>query len=82
MRTLTITESKAQLSALVERVVRTGEPITIGRAGRPMVQLVPYKPAPTGARLGAFAGRIRILPGFDQWDAEEAGALGLDDRAG
>ncbi len=77
MKTLTITESKAQLSALVERVVTTGRPVTIGRAGKPMVQLVPYGPARAARRLGAFRGKIKIPRDFDVWPDEEAEALGM-----
>ena len=79
VKTLTITESKAQLSALVERVVRTGEPVVIGRAGKPMVKLVPYSPAEPGKRLGAFAGKIRMSADFGEWGDAEARALGIRD---
>jgi prevent-host-death family protein len=79
MKTYTITESKAQLSALVERVLKTGEPVVIGRSGQPMVQLVPFRKAPGHNRLGAFAGRIQMSDDFDQWDEPEAKSLGLAD---
>lgn len=78
MKTLTITESKAQLSALVEHVVTTREPITLGRAGKPMVQIIPYQPASAGKRLGHFEGKIKLNENFDVWDAEEAAAFGVD----
>lgn len=78
MKTLTISEGKAQLSALVERVVSTGQPVTLGRAGKPMVQLVPYKPTVKGKRWGAFKNRIRLAGDFDSWGPEEARALGLE----
>ena len=79
MKTYTITESKAQLSALVQEVLQTGQPVVIGKAGKPMVQLVPYAVMPKGKRIGAYAGKIRMRPDFDQWDAPEAKALGLED---
>lgn len=79
MKTYTITESKAQLSALVERVLKTGEPVVIGRSGQPMVQLVPFTKVPGRKRLGAFAGRIQMSDDFDQWDEPEAKSLGLAD---
>jgi prevent-host-death family protein len=66
MKTLTIAESKTQLSALIEKVVSTGKPVTIGRAGKPMVQLVPYTPATGGKRIGAFIGKVIKSADYDQ----------------
>ena len=79
MKTYTITEGKAQLSALVERVLETGEPVVLGRAGRPMVELVPYRGAPQGKRIGCFHGQVRMHKDFDHWDGDEARAFGLED---
>jgi prevent-host-death family protein len=79
MKTLTITESKTRLSSLVESVVRTGSPVVIGKAGKPMVQLVRYVPSSGGRRLGAMRGRIRKAPDFDSWNEEDARALGMQD---
>ncbi len=79
-KTLTITESKAQLSALVARVVSSGEPVTIGRAGKPMVQLVRYDaPKKKPRRIGAFQGKITMSADYHHWNAEEREALGLVD---
>ncbi len=79
-KTFTITESKAQLSALVERVVASGEPVAIGRAGRPMVQLVRYAAAgKKPRRLDAFRGKIKMASDFEGWGVEESKALGLID---
>jgi prevent-host-death family protein len=79
VKTLTITESKTRLSSLVDSVVRTGSPVVIGKAGKPMVQLVRYVPGSGGRRLGAMRGRVRKAPDFDSWNQEEARALGLED---
>lgn len=79
MKTFTITESKAQLSALVEQVVTTGEPVIIGRAGKPMVQLSPFSEPKPRRRIGALQGKISLSKDFNQWDPEEARALGLKD---
>jgi prevent-host-death family protein len=78
MKTLTITESKTRLSSLVEMVVRTGNPVVIGKAGKPMVQLIPYRAAAGGRRLGGMRGRIRKAADYDVWNEEEARALGLE----
>jgi len=80
MKTLTITESKAHLSSLVEKVYTSGKSITIGRAGKPMVQLVKFTPARGANRIGAFKGKINIAPDFDTWEGEEAAAFGLFEK--
>jgi len=80
MKTLTITESKAQLSALVVHVLQTGKPIVIGRRGQPMVQLAPYTSPRTTRKLGQYAGRIHLAEDFDVWPEEEAEAFGLKDK--
>jgi len=68
MKILTITQSKTRLSSLVELVVRTGAPIVIDKAGKPIVQLVGYVPGSGGSRLGAMRGWIRKAPDFDSWN--------------
>jgi prevent-host-death family protein len=79
MQALTITEAKTRLSALVEQVATTGLPILIGRAGKPMVQLVPCQPVRAGRRLGAYEGKIKLSPDYAVWPKEETRALGQDD---
>lgn len=80
IKTFTITESKAQLSALVERVLSSGEPVAIGRGGKPMVQIVRYaQPEKKPRRTGAFVGKIKMAGDYDQWNREESKALGLTD---
>jgi len=80
MKTYTITESKAQLSALVKQVMETGEMVVIGKQGEPMVKLTRYQPeSKPPQRLGAFAGQIKLAEDFDEWGEEEARALGILD---
>lgn len=79
MKTFTITESKARLSALVEKVLTTGEPVVIGRAGKPMVQLMPFSLPSQPRRIGAFKGMISRAKDYGQWGDEEAKALGMKD---
>ena len=71
-----ITEAKAQLSALIERVAK-GETIVIGRAGRPVARLVPYVATPGPREPGALRGKIRIAPDFDRLPDDVAAAFGL-----
>ncbi|BBX73928.1 type II toxin-antitoxin system Phd/YefM family antitoxin [Mycobacterium shinjukuense] len=46
MRTVTSTEAKARLNALLSEVERTGVAVTITNHGRPVAVLSPAKPVP------------------------------------
>ena len=61
--------AKTHLSKLLERV-EAGEEVVIARAGRPVARLVPYVETPRRNWFGAMRGEIRILPGFEEPDAE------------
>ncbi len=61
--------AKTHLSRLLERV-ESGEEVVIARAGRPIARLVPFVETPRRRWFGAMKDEIRILPGFDEADAE------------
>lgn len=69
-----IHEAKTHFSRLVERVSR-GEEIVIGKAGKPIAKLVPYTEASGPRSPGAWKGRVRLAPDFDDLPAELAAAL-------
>ena len=75
MDIIDIREAKAQLSALIERVLR-GEEVIIGKAGKPVARLVKYEPTEAVRRPGALAGRITIAPDFDELPDDIAEAVG------
>jgi antitoxin (DNA-binding transcriptional repressor) of toxin-antitoxin stability system len=56
-------DAKTRLSRLIDRAL-AGERIVIARAGRPLVELRPYRPAPP-RRGGRWKGRVRIARDFD-----------------
>ena len=71
-----ISEAKAQLSALIERVL-AGEEIIIGKAGKPVARLVKFE-RPDGPRQpGALKGLIRISDNFDELPGDLMEAFGL-----
>ena len=74
----TVTEARAQLSALLDRVSR-GEEVVIGRAGKPVASLVPYAPKRRPRRPGRLRGKIRIAPDFDELPEDIADAFGMSD---
>ena len=75
---LNISEAKAQLSAVLERVSK-GEDILIGKAGKPVAKIVRYEPARRNKRLGCFKGKIKVADDFDEWPEDIAKALGMID---
>ena len=77
MQITNISEAKAQLSALVERV-RAGEDIIIGKAGRPVARLVKYENSRQARRPGALKGKIRISDDFDELPEDLAEAFGME----
>jgi prevent-host-death family protein len=56
--------AKTHLSRLIDRAVE-GEDVVIGKAGRPMVRLVPYAQGKAPRRPGRWAGRVTIAEDFD-----------------
>lgn len=71
---INIHEAKTHLSRLIERVLR-GEHIVIGRAGKPVAKLVPYHEDRGPRSPGAWAGRVRIAPDFDELPSDVAAAF-------
>jgi prevent-host-death family protein len=67
MQITNISEAKASLSKLIERALR-GEEVVIGKAGKPVVKLVPYDLESTPRQLGVgyWRGRIWMAEDFDE----------------
>ncbi|MBN1652597.1 MAG: type II toxin-antitoxin system prevent-host-death family antitoxin [Deltaproteobacteria bacterium] len=78
MRITNISEAKAQLSALIERVI-AGDVIIIGKAGKPVAKLVRYQRGDAARIPGALRGKIEIADDFDELPKEIAEALGMVD---
>ena len=63
--TVNVHEAKTHLSRLLERVMN-GEEIIIAKAGKPVAILSPYVAAPARRVPGIDAGKVTILPEFDE----------------
>ena len=63
-KTVNMHEAKSTLSQLVERALR-GEEVVIGRAGRPLVKLVPVASTGEVRRPGRWKGRVWMARDFD-----------------
>ena len=76
MHITNISEAKAQLSALIERVL-AGEEVVIGKAGKPVAKLVRYQRSEEQRRPGALKGKIKIADDFDVLPDDIAEAFGV-----
>ena len=74
-----ISEAKAQLSALVEKVM-AGQEVVIGKAGKPVAKLVRYNPNEEPRRPGVLKGKIKIADDFDELPSDIADAFGMVDK--
>jgi prevent-host-death family protein len=72
MKTVTTTEAKAKLNALLTEVA-AGETVTITSHGRPVAVL--SKAEPAARKFGQFAGLIALSDDFDAPMSEEDLAL-------
>jgi prevent-host-death family protein len=79
MEVTNISEAKAKLSALIDRVVG-GEEIIIGKAGRPVAKIVRYEKSDEPRTPGALRGKIAIADDFDELPEEIAEAFGMVER--
>ena len=71
MQITNISEAKASLSKLIEKVLQ-GEEVIIGKAGKPVAKLVPYalESSPRQLGVGHWHGKIWIADDFDQLPEE------------
>jgi prevent-host-death family protein len=76
MHITNISEAKAQLSSLIEKVL-AGEEVLIGKAGKPVAKLVKYERRDQKRRPGALKGKIEIADDFDQLPEDIAEAFGV-----
>lgn len=73
-----ISEAKAQLSALIEKVM-SGQEVIIGKAGTPVAKLVLYERSEKPRSPGAMRGKIKIADDFNELPSEIAEAFGMVD---
>ena len=72
-----ISEAKAQLSALIEKVL-AGEEVIIGKAGKPVAKLIRYDRREKPRRPGSLKGKITIADDFDVLPDDIAEAFGSE----
>jgi prevent-host-death family protein len=77
MHVTNISEAKAKLSALVEKVP-AGQEVIIGKAGKPVAKLVQYNHQEIVRQPGALKGNITIASDFDELPPDVAEAFGVN----
>ena len=70
MKSVNTHEAKSQLSKLIA-AARAGEEVIICQAGKPVARLTAYEPPRRKPRLGLWAGKVKLNPG---WDSPETDA--------
>jgi prevent-host-death family protein len=65
MEQVNVYEAKTHLSRLLDRV-EAGEEVIIGRSGRPVARLVPYRKPGVRRQPGAWRNKVRIADDFDE----------------
>ena len=78
MHVTNISEAKAQLSALIEKVL-AGQEVIIGKAGKPVAKLVRYERSEKPRQPGALRGKIKIGDDFNELPMDIAKAFGMED---
>jgi antitoxin (DNA-binding transcriptional repressor) of toxin-antitoxin stability system len=64
LKTVNVQYAKTQLSRLLEEAA-AGETIVIGKAGKPMVMLVAWRPELKKRQLGAWRDKVWMADDFD-----------------
>ncbi len=62
---INVYEAKTQLSKLLDRAA-SGEEIILGKSGKPLARLVPYRETKQPRVPGRLAGKIKIADDFDE----------------
>ena len=79
---INVYEAKTHLSKLLERVAE-GEELVLGKAGKPMARLVPFREVRQPRKPGRLAGKMWIAPDFDETPEDIIAAFegDLDDES-
>ena len=62
-----IYDAKTHLSSLIQKAL-DGEEVVIAKAGKPLVELVPYTVAEKQIKYGLLKGQISIADDFNSFD--------------
>lgn len=70
-QTVNVHEAKTHLSRIIAQVLANGQPVTIARAGKPVVIVSAHPESrPSHRKLGILRGKVRLPENLDVLDAE------------
>lgn len=70
-KTIPAGEFKATCLAILDRVARTGEPVVVTKRGKPVVEVVPIRPAHVPSLVGSVKTTGDIVgPILDEWELD------------
>lgn len=75
-----ISQAKAELSSLIEEVLK-GNEVILAKAGKPVARLIPYRGPSRPREPGSMAGEIWIAPDFDTLPEDMEEAFGVREPA-
>ena len=80
-QTVNVHEAKTHLSRIIEQVLNNGQPVTIARAGKPVVIVSAHPESrPSQRKLGILRGRVRLPEDLDVHNAEVQKMFEADQR--
>ncbi|MBC8944886.1 type II toxin-antitoxin system Phd/YefM family antitoxin [Xenorhabdus indica] len=71
MGKVNIYNAKTNLSKIVQKVARTGEPVVIAKDGHALVKVVAYREEKPKQKLGFLKGKGSIPANFDDMNSAE-----------
>lgn len=74
-----ISQAKAELSALIEHVLK-GNEVILAKAGKPVARLVAYAGPGKPRKPGSMAGEIWIAPDFKSLPEDMEEAFGMREQ--
>jgi prevent-host-death family protein len=74
-----ISQAKAELSALIEEVLK-GNEVILAKSGKPVARLVAYRGPGRPRTPGCMAGEISLAADFDSLPVDIAEAFGMPER--
>lgn len=77
MQVVNITEAKAQLSAILASIEKSGEEVLIKRMDKPIAKISLYSPESQADRLGLMEGEGKIPEDYDDWPEDISQYLGI-----
>jgi prevent-host-death family protein len=78
MHITNISDAKAHLSSLIEKVM-TGQEVIIGKSGKPVAKLVRFERSDENRYPGALRGKIKISEDFEALPEDISKKLGMVD---